>query len=212
MKLKLLLLLGLALLAAHLGRKAAKANAELIQALWAVVGMVALTGTANTPKTRNVEDRLNALVPVIFPNTGGTISGPVTVNGNHTVNGTLYGTALHVNGTGSATFEVNGNGHITSGMTVDGNHVVGGSVSAGGQVLVGGASSSATFAVNGNGHVTAGFQVDGQLVTASGSGMPVAAPSYPGSPSSSYNAAWAASVTNILTNVINDLKTAGVFN
>lgn len=240
MKPKTLLLLGIALLAAYLGARALKRNAEVVQLLCALIGMTATASLANTPKTRSVENRLNALVPVVFPNTGGKITGNVDVTGNHTVGGQLL-----VNATGSATMEVGGNAHVTSTLQVDNAVTSGTSVSAGTQILAGGASGSATMEVNGNGHVTStlqvdgtmstganlqvntssgsatlevngnghitsGLQVGGALTTSTGGSIPQPRPSNPGSPSSTYNSAWASSVTNIVQDIINQLVAAGV--
>jgi hypothetical protein len=234
---KKLLLLGIALVAVYMGGRAVKRNAEVLQLLWALIGMTAMASTANTPKTRSVEQRLNTLVPVVFPNTGGTITGNVDVTGNHTVGGQLL-----VNATGSATMEVGGNSHVTGGMQVDGNHVVGGAITTGGQVLVNTATSGATFAVNGNGHITAGMQVDGAVTTggqvlvnnassgatfavngnghitsglqvdglmqlSTGSGMPQSAPSTCGSPAGLVTGS-ALTWANSATSTINSLRSA----
>jgi hypothetical protein len=151
------LLIALALVAAYMAKRALRHENEVIKLLWVLLGTVALNSPANTAKTRSIEDRLNALIPAVFPNTGGTVNGSMTVTGNHQVNGNLK-----VNtSSGSAQLEVAGNAHVTSSMQADGGFSTGGAVSAGGQVLVGGASSSATFAVAGNGHVTSDFQADG---------------------------------------------------
>lgn len=187
------------------------------------VRLSTLTATVNS-KAYSVEQRLATHVIAAAPAinlqaNGGTIGGATTVSGNTTVTGFVSsGGQLFVNGaSGSATMEVNGNGHVTSGLQVDGNHVVGGTVSAGGQVLAGGASSSATFAVNGNGHITSGLQVDGNLVTSTGGSIPQAVPSNAGTfvlgtlnPGTSNLSAWAASVTNVVNNTLTQLTLAGV--
>jgi hypothetical protein len=223
---KKLLLLGLALLAVYMGGRAVKRNSEVLQLLWALVGMTALTGTANTPKARSTEDRLNNLIPVVFPNTGGTVNGSMTVTGTHTV-----GTQLRVNTTGgSAAIEVAGSGHVTGGLQVDGNHVVGGSVSASaggsfgsnvhvtgggtftGDVILSGTLSSPGGQVTTNGNHAVTGRVTASAMTLAGSHVaPVGRTSLPGSPSSTYNSAWAASVTNIVTNIVNSLVSAGIF-
>src|ERR1035437_10059799 len=62
------MMLMLAAAAAWLARRAlrrAAPCAEVMSALWAACGLLLLAGTANTAKTRAVEDRLNALVPRI---------------------------------------------------------------------------------------------------------------------------------------------------
>jgi hypothetical protein len=62
------MMLMLAAAAAWLARRAlrrAAPYAEVMSALWAACGLLLLAGTANTAKTRAVEDRLNALVPRI---------------------------------------------------------------------------------------------------------------------------------------------------
>src|SRR5580700_7945258 len=72
-----------------------------VAALLALVWGSAMAGTANTAKTRGVEARLNAHVTatapaVNFVANGGSVGGGVTVNGNHTVTGSL---GVHAGGT-----------------------------------------------------------------------------------------------------------------
>lgn len=242
-------LICLALLAVYMGKRAVRREAEIVRLLWVLLAMVALN-SANTPKTRAIEDRLNALVPQVFPNTGGTITGPVTVNADHTINGNaaINGTATvsgNVNGSGgalknsngihsgasvqadgdliaggqvlvngasgSATVEVNGNGHVTSSFQVDGDHTVGGTVSVRGQGLFGGASSSATLAVAGNAHIAGPAQIDGDLnggpVVVGGQGA--VSPITGGTPSG-YTTAWASQVGSAVNGIINRLNSSGL--
>jgi hypothetical protein len=124
MKLRTWLLLGLAMLAAYMGARAARRESEQLRLLWALAGLIAVASTATAPKTRSTEARLNALVPVVFPNTGGTINGNVTVNGSHTVSGTvsagtLQGTlaAGYVSGTVASANTANTANSATSAST-----------------------------------------------------------------------------------------------
>lgn len=154
------LLLAVALAAVYMGGRAARRNAEVLQLLWVLIGMTATAGTAGTAKSRSTEDRLGALIPKVFPNTGGTISGSVTVAGNHNVGG-----QLNVGGAGgSATVAVAGNVHATSAGQFDGGVTTGAGVSAG-SVNVGGSGSSATVAVSGNVHASSAGQFDGGVTT-----------------------------------------------
>jgi hypothetical protein len=65
---KLFLIL-LALLAARMAKRAlargAGQYAEIMAALWSLTSMIAATGTVNTSKAYNIEQRVNALVPRI---------------------------------------------------------------------------------------------------------------------------------------------------
>jgi len=81
-----LIVILLAMLAARMARRALKHGAgqyaEIMAALFQVTGMLLAASAANTAKARNVEDRLNALVPrVPFPqaapgtSAGGTAAG-----------------------------------------------------------------------------------------------------------------------------------------
>lgn len=159
---KKLMIVLVALLALRLAGRALKGQMQTAAALWVLAGLASLdlNGGANTAKTRSVENRLNALVPVVFPNTGGTINGAVTTNGNNTVNGnqtvtgnhTVGGQALVGGASGSATLEVAGNGHVTSALEVDGNHTVGGQLSV---------TGSATVEITPGTHIGGAMQVDG---------------------------------------------------
>jgi hypothetical protein len=64
-----LFLTGLALLAAYMARRALRRGAgdyaEIMSALWTLTSMIAATGTVNTSKAYNIEQRVNALVPRI---------------------------------------------------------------------------------------------------------------------------------------------------
>jgi hypothetical protein len=148
---------------------------------------------------------------------GTTTTDVLSVSGTGTVGGTLTAnTQVLVNATGSAALEVGGNAHVTSTLQVDSAINGGTSIAAVGQVLAGNASGSATLEVNGNGHVTGGLQVDGTL-TLSGGSVPQSPPSNAGSftlgtlnPGTSNLVAWAASVTDVLNEVIAQLVLAGV--
>jgi len=205
---KRIFMLLVVMLTLWLAGKAAKRQAQVFQVLWMLVAMTASLGTANTAKTRSIENRLNALVPVVFPNTGGTITGNVDVTGNHTVGGSVSaGNQLFVNATGSATAEIGGNAHITSTLQVDSAITSGSSISAGSQLLVN-ATGSAAMEIGGNGHITGGFQVDGLMQLSTGSGMPQAAPSACGSPAglgfTTSQLLWC----NSATSTINSLRSA----
>jgi hypothetical protein len=148
---------------------------------------------------------------------GTTTTDVLSVSGTGTVSGVLTAnTQVLVNATGSAALEVGGDAHVTSSLQVDSAINGGTSIAAVGQVLAGNASGSATLEVNGNGHVTGGFEVDGTL-TLSGGSVPQASPSNAGSftlgslnPGSSNLVTWAASVTDVLNEVIAQLVLAGV--
>lgn len=181
---KKVLLLAMALAAAYLAVRAARRNAETITLLCVLIGLSATASTANSPKTRAVEDRLNSLIPVVFPNTGGTVNGSMTVTGNHTAANVIAQNQVLVNGaSSSARLAVLGDAHITStlaadgGLSTSGNLSASGSASLGsvatnsvnssGQVLVNGASSGAAFAVNGDAHITSTATIDGGVSTGS---------------------------------------------
>lgn len=136
-----------------------------LMTLLAAFAWVALSGATVAAKARSTEDRLTAVIPTIFPNTGGTISGNVTVNGTHTVNGnhTVSGTiasggnvqvgslltgagggtvgaaSLHSNGIILADSALNSNGSmsVSGSASVGGNHTVSGTIASGGNVQVG---------------------------------------------------------------------------
>jgi hypothetical protein len=141
---------------------------------------------------------------------GTTTTGTLLVSGTATVGGALTAnTQVLINATGSAALEVGGNAHVTSSLQADGGLTTGGSVTVGSQVLIN-ATGSAALEVGGSAHITGGLTVDGNLAV-SGGLMPTSAPSNAGAPSSTYNITWAASVTNVLNDVIANLVTAGVF-
>lgn len=167
---KKLFLLGLALLAVYMGGRAAKRNAEVLQLLWVLIGMTATLNGAGTAKSRSTEQRLNDLIPAVFPNTGGTITGNVTVTGSHTVDGGMAAGSLSVNGaSGSATVAVSGNIHASSTVQADGGVnttavSASGGVSAG-SLSVNGGSGGATVAVAGSVHASSTGQFDGGVTT-----------------------------------------------
>lgn len=89
-KLFLVLLAMLAVrMAARAVRRGAGDYARVSAALWAVAGQMALAGTANTAKARNIEDRLNILVPRIpVPQAEpGTTAGGVAGGSNTSYSG-----------------------------------------------------------------------------------------------------------------------------
>jgi len=155
---KIVLLL-LVVLAVRMAGRAVKRNSEVIALLWVLIGMTASVSTAGTAKSRSTEDRLNGLIPKVFPNTGGTVTGSMTVNGNHFVGGSLFGgsgsgstltvgSPTHVSGAGmtvdnglTSHANVAADGNVTAGgnMSVSGNHTVGGQLlgSGGGTLTVG---------------------------------------------------------------------------
>lgn len=88
-------------------------------AIVAFVWATSMAGTANTAKTRNVEDRLGGLVVTTAPavnlvNNGGTIGGTVTVQGDHHIQGTLYGSG----GVLSVGDDVDANGNVSAGNDI----------------------------------------------------------------------------------------------
>lgn len=114
----------LALIAVRMAGRALKANAEVTAALWAVMTITALATAPPGPKAKSTEQRLNALVPVIFPNTGGTVNGSMTVTGNHTVNGNVNVGGYIAGASGGAL-------ENTSGIHTAGSLVADGTFSAG---------------------------------------------------------------------------------
>ena len=128
---KLILTL-LAVLAARMAKRAlargAGQYAEIMAALWSLMVLILAAGTANTAKTRNVEDRLNALVPRIpVPQTApGTSAGGASTGGNSsystsngsysTSNGSysMSSTGISYNPQGSG--NDGGNNSVTSGQ------------------------------------------------------------------------------------------------
>lgn len=167
---KKLLLICLALLAVKMAGRAATRNAEVMAALWLLLGMTATLNGAGTAKSRSTEQRLNDLIPAVFPNTGGTVTGSMTVTGSHTVNGGVSAGSLSVNGgSGGATVAVSGNIHASSTGQFDGG-VSTSSVSSSGGVSAGslsvnGGSGGATVAVAGSVHASSTGQFDGGLNT-----------------------------------------------
>jgi hypothetical protein len=177
---KILLLL-FALIALRLAARAARHQAEVAAMAWALICTIAAGSLASTPKTRSVEMRLNSLLPVVFPNTGGTVNGSINVTGNHAVGGSLNGP----NGTGTLTIgtpaHVNGNGMTVDGalnthnnftadgnvsaatMSVTGNHTVGGTLS-----VTGGSTSEFDSGIHAGGEMLADGGVSAPVVTSTG--------------------------------------------
>ena len=84
-----LILLALALLAARMARRALARGAgdytAIMAALWSLIHMTAMAGTANTAKTRATEARLNAVVartPTPQATPGTTAAGGQSSGGN----------------------------------------------------------------------------------------------------------------------------------
>jgi hypothetical protein len=216
-----LLLLGLALLAAYMAKRALRRENEVVTLLWALTALTASTSLANTPKTRSVEDRVNSIITTIgpqaanaFPKTGGTISGPVTVNGSHTVNGQVNTQTLAASGaTTDYGHTTHGNLAVDSNMTVGGNHTVGGQVNAG-AVASSGAMSSYGFTSHG------GLSADGTLSAAnfsgtfsgSHSGSYAGGQSRPGGYPISHGTPWEDQVIDVINNIANVLVNAHVTN
>jgi hypothetical protein len=161
MKLRHLLLLTLALLAARMASRALKDNAQVMSLLWVLVSMTATLNTANTAKTRAVEGRVAAVVAAVgsatgmassaqatannaLPKTGGTVTGNVAVTGSHTVGGQINGTTLSLSG-GMTDF-----GHTSHGtISADGNMNAGGAANITGNITSGGTLSGVVLFVNG---------------------------------------------------------------
>lgn len=70
-------------------------------------------------KSQSSEQRLNTLIPQVVPKSGGTYTGSLTVNGNHTVGGDqlVSGTLA---GAGYGTLSTGPVHMVSSGMTADG--------------------------------------------------------------------------------------------
>ena len=128
-----LILFVLALLAVRMAARALRRSggdyARVSAALWAIAGQLALAGTANTAKTRALEDRLNLLVPRIpvpqaQPGTGagggqssGGNSSYSTSNGSYSTSNGSYSmgsTGISYNPQGSG--NDGGNSSVTSGQ------------------------------------------------------------------------------------------------
>jgi cytoskeletal protein CcmA (bactofilin family) len=211
---KKILFLLVAVLALRAAGRAATRNAQAASLLWMLIAATANAGTANTPKSRSTEQRLANLIPVVFPNTGGTITGNVTVQGSHTVTGSV---------------QAGGN------MTVSGNHTVGGALSVqatssfandlniGNQVnannfAASGAASSHGFTSHGN--VAADSDVNaGGNVNATGnvycsqawvSGVRIAPHQSAGGWPLASSQAWGPSVVSVLNQLVGALNSSGI--
>jgi hypothetical protein len=160
---KKLFLLLLAILAVRLAGRAARQNVQLMAALWLLVGMSANLNASSDPKTRLVESRLNALVPVVFPNTGGTISGNVNVTGTHNVNSDLT-VGGNANGAGGGTLHNSGGFHSSGTVQAD-SQLVSPNVHATTQMLVNGASTSSALGIAGDTHGSGSGQFDSGVST-----------------------------------------------
>lgn len=153
-----------------------------IMTLLAAFAWVALSGASVAAKARSTEDRLSALVPVIgdahtlasnaFPKTGGTVSGSVTVTGNHAVNGQVNAGTLSTSGNATTGGDhtvhgsLNADSNVSASGTVNGGAGSFGSVASttysGSSIHVSGnAQSDGTFTAGGD--VNAGGTVRGAL-------------------------------------------------
>lgn len=191
MKPKALFLLGIALLAAWIAVRAVKRNTEVVTLLCVLIGLNATAGLANTPKTRSVENRLNSLIPVVYPNTGGPINGPVTVNGTHAVNGNA---------------------------SVSGSHTVGGQINAGtlatsgpattyGLTVHGGIGADSSIGAGGN--VTASGSLNGGQLYVSGQRI-APAQGTPGGYPMATNTPWGPGVVAVVNGIITSLRGSGI--
>jgi hypothetical protein len=141
---------------------------------------VITTAMASNTATKAVstEQRMNALVPKVgtieatannaLPKSGGTVTGSVVVDGDHTIGGTLYGsggTLLMGSNMGIA-----GSATVDSDFTVHGNHNVDGNVGIGGAISgEGGANLTASAQINGTAMTTSGgMTADGGFTSHAG--------------------------------------------
>jgi hypothetical protein len=126
------------------------------------------------------------------------IGGPVSSYDNNSVNVVMDSSAADGSSTYNGVLEVGGSsaagwGPGTLGTQLTVTH----------QLLIGGATGGAQVETSGNVHV------GGSIIIGAGS-FPVAAPSAAGAPSSTYNSAWASSVTNVVNNLRTQLILAGI--
>jgi hypothetical protein len=175
-------------------------------ALLAYVAVTAGVGIADTSKTRATEARLNghiaATAPAVnFVANGGSVGGSVTVNGNHTVTGSAS--------TGGD-FTIGGNG------TSNNNHTVFGALG----VHSGGTVVGGQWSMDANAVINSGSQMPGSAITIPG-GQPhggsgsttIAGPQYCGSFFTGSGADnWATSVTNAISAIIGELRSANIIN
>jgi hypothetical protein len=241
---KRLILLALAMIAVWMAGRAVRrargeldGQARLMAALWSVLAMsVQLNSPANTAKTRAIEDRLNALVPQVFPNTGGTITGNVNVTGVHSASqvqaggasgsASITGTSAHftantqTDGTHTASQVLAGgasgsasvagtSNHFTGNTQTDGNHSVGGGLSAGNVSSSGGATNEFTGAI----HTGGNAQVDGQTSTSTlyVSGQRIApGQGTPGGYPMVSTTPWGPGVVAVINGIITSLHGSGI--
>lgn len=186
-----------------------------LMTLLAAFAWVALSGASTAAKARSTEDRLTALIPTVFPRTGGTISGSVTVTGNHAVSGQVSANTLSVSGNAST-----GGSHTVNGTLTASSGVLAASLHSTGNVQVDGAhtvnGTLTTFSgIEGaSSHVTGNAQVDGQVSTyqlyVNGSRLNMVQ-SAGGWPMSS-GQAWGPSVVNVLNQLKSALDNSNVTN
>jgi hypothetical protein len=208
-----LLLLALAMLALRMAGRAVRNNAEIMAALWTLVGLTASLNQTNTAKARSTEARLAGVVTSLgttnanvanaqttannaYPKTGGTISGSATVAGDHTVNGTFTAN-------GGSTSEFSAGIHTAGAMQAD-NGVNTSNVNSNG-----GSTNEFAGAV----HTSGNMQADGSVLTtdlyvsgqriAPGQGRPGAYPAV-GSPSNS-------GLATYCNQIVGGLLAAGIF-
>lgn len=186
----------------------------------------------NTSKTRAVESRLSALETVTFPNTGGTISGNVTVTGTHTVNGNTQ-VGGYITGSGGGTLENNSSIHTSGILQADGQvstanvYSTGGSTNefsgaihtasvlqADSQVVAAGGSGGAAVEAGGGGMHTSGNMVaDGSMTTTDlyVSGQRIApGQGAPGGYPIAQNTPWENQVINVINGIVGGLIAAGI--
>ncbi len=126
-----IVLLALAMLAARMARRALARGggdyAAVISALWELASLILAAGTANTAKTRNIEDRLNLLVPRIpvpqaAPVTGANGGQSSGGNSSYSASNSSYSTSNSSYSTSNSSYNFS-NGIPGGGtFTVDGTN------------------------------------------------------------------------------------------
>lgn len=198
--------------------------------LLAAFAWVSLSGATVAAKARSTENRLNSVIPTIFPNTGGTIHGSVTVNGAHSVNGNMSVSGSHTVGgqVNSSTLSVAGN------ATTAGNHTVHGSLFSDNSVTAGGGFSGGSMHVSGNAQADGSFSAgsvstghyDGSSIHVSGNALAdgsFSAGNFSGSyhgnqggvstvsgAPGSYSSSYETSLASAINGIISRLNSAGI--
>jgi hypothetical protein len=172
--------------------------------------------SATGVKAADAHARINALVPVVhtanttannaLPKAGGTVTGSLAVNGNHSVGGQVL-----INGASSAAaLAAVGDGHVTGTFQAD-NSVVSN------QVVAAGVSTSASVGGT-TAHFTGTMQADGGVAISGGTISSITAhTSNPivvsgGSPSgfSGSQLTAVASISNVLNDLVNRMQASGM--